>query len=258
LPEAHVEAPTPGSVILAGIVLKLGTYAILRFLVNSFSNISFEFISLVFTIALFGLSYASLVALNQIDIKKIIAYSSVAHMNFSLVGFFSQSLLGLSGSFFMMLGHAITSSALFFGIGVLYDRYKTRLFFYYSGMVTFMPVFAAVYFFFILSNFGFPGSVNFVGEFLISVGLFLVSNFYSILSFLGLFLSLLYSLLMYNHLFFGPFPFLLRFYSDCMRSEFYILFVLAFLIVFYGFFPNLILNFSYISLKKMVFLLVNF
>src|SRR5690606_27778171 len=139
-----------------------------RFLVNSFSSISFDLIFFILVISVVGLIYASLVALNQIDIKKVIAYSSIAHMNFSLIGFFSHSILGLSGSFYMMLGHAITSSALFFGIGVLYDRYKTRLIFYYSGLVTFMPVFSSLYFFFILSNFGFPGSINFVGEFLIS------------------------------------------------------------------------------------------
>lgn len=253
-----MEAPTPGSVILAGIVLKLGTYAILRFLVNSFGNIAFDFIFVILSIAIFGLTYASMVALNQIDIKKIIAYSSVAHMNFSLVGFFCQNLLGLAGSFYMMLGHAITSSALFFGIGVLYDRFKTRLVFYYGGMVNFMPVFAATYFFFILSNFGFPGSVNFVGEFLISFSIFIISNLFSILSFLGLFLSLLYSLNMYNRLFFGPYPTALRYFSDCIRLEFYILLVLGFLVVFYGFFPNLLLSFSFLSLKKLVFLTVNF
>jgi NADH:ubiquinone oxidoreductase subunit 4 (subunit M) len=111
-----------------------------------------------------------MIALNQIDIKKIIAYSSIAHMNFSLLGFFSESLLGLAGLFFLMFGHAITSGALFLSIGVLYDRYKTRLIFYYSGLATFMPFFAIIYFIFILSNFGFPGTFNFVGEFLILLG----------------------------------------------------------------------------------------
>lgn len=258
LPEAHVEAPTPGSVILAGIILKLGTYAVLRFLVNSFFNIAFDFIFFILAIAMLGLTYASMVALNQLDVKKIIAYSSVAHMNFSLVGFFSQSLIGLAGSFFMMLGHAITSSALFFGVGVLYDRFRSRLLIYYSGLVTFMPVFATIFFFFFLSNLGFPGSVNFVGELLISFSLFLFSNFFSIISFIGLFLSLIYSLFVYNRVFYGPFPLLLRFYSDCMRLEFYILFVLAFLVVFYGFFPSFILSFSFVSLKKLVFLFFNF
>jgi len=131
LPEAHVEAPTPGSVILASILLKLGTYAILRFLIGSFSTVSYDFISFILTFSLFGFIFPSLVALNQIDIKKIIAYSSISHMNFSLIGFFSFSILGLAGSFLMMFGHALTSAGLFFGIGAIYDRYKTRLLFYF-------------------------------------------------------------------------------------------------------------------------------
>lgn len=111
-----------------------------------------------------------MMAFVQFDIKKIIAYSSVAHMNFLLFGLFSQNILGLVGSFFMVFGHAITSSALFFGIGFLYDRYKTRILFYYSSLATFMPVFSFLYFVFILSNFAFPLTINFVGEFLIGVG----------------------------------------------------------------------------------------
>lgn len=148
----------------------------LRFLVHSFYAISYDLIFFILIISIVGLTYASLVALGQIDVKKVIAYSSVAHMNYSLVGFFSQSFLGIGGAFFMMLGHGLTAAALFFGIGVLYDRYKTRLIFYYGGLVSFMPVFATLYFFFMLSNFGFPGTMNFVGEFLISFGLFQISN----------------------------------------------------------------------------------
>lgn len=226
LPEAHVEAPTPGSVILAGILLKLGTYAILRFLVSSFFIISYDLIFFILVLSLFGLLYSSLVALNQTDIKKIIAYSSIAHMNFSLVGFFSESFMGIVGSFYMMLGHAITSSALFFGIGVLYDRYKTRLLFYYGGLTTFMPFFSCFYFFFILSNFGFPGTVNFVGEFFIFTSFFKVNSSFAFLATFGLFLSLVYSLFLYNRIFFGPIFNKLRFYSDCTRLEFYVLFSL--------------------------------
>jgi proton-translocating NADH-quinone oxidoreductase chain M len=253
LPEAHVEAPTPGSVILAGILLKLGTYAILRFLVNSFYVISYDLLFFVLVLSLFGLVYSSLVALNQVDIKKIIAYSSIAHMNFSLVGFFSQSLLGVSGAFYMMLGHAITSSALFFGVGVLYDRYKTRLLFYYGGLAGFMPIFSVLYFFFILSNFGFPGTVNFVGEFFIFFGLFESSIAFSFFFTFGLFLSLVYSLFFYNRVFFGPFFNKLCYYSDCKRLEFYVLFVLFFFVIFFGLFPGIILSFLLVPLKKLVF-----
>ena len=159
LPEAHVEAPTPGSVILAGILLKLGSYAMLRLLLGFFYFISYDVIFVILILSLVGFTYASMVALSQIDIKKIIAYSSVAHMNFSLFGMFSFSIIGMSGMFYLMLGHALTSGALFLGVGVLYDRYKTRLIMYYGSLVIFMPVFSIIYFFFILSNFGFPGTV---------------------------------------------------------------------------------------------------
>lgn len=131
LPEAHVEAPTPGSVILAGILLKLGSYAMLKLLlISSFSALFFN-LNFILVISILGVFYASFVALNQIDIKKIIAYSSVAHMNFSLIGLFSNNFFGILGAFYMMLGHAITSGALFFSLGVVYDRYKTRNIFYY-------------------------------------------------------------------------------------------------------------------------------
>lgn len=258
LPEAHVEAPTPGSVILAGILLKLGTYAMLRFLVASFYSLSYDLIFFVLTLSLLGLTYGSLVALNQIDIKKVVAYSSIAHMNFSLVGFFSQSFLGLCGAFFMMLGHALTSSALFFGIGVLYDRYKTRNVFYYGGLVSLMPVFSALYFFFILSNFGFPGTANFVGEFLISAGLLELSIFFSLLSTFGLFLSLVYSLFFFTRVFFGPLSLAIRSFADCSRLEFYLLLLFVCLLFFFGLCPGAVFSFSQLSLKKLLLVFVNF
>jgi NADH-quinone oxidoreductase subunit M len=167
-----VEAPTVGSVILAGIILKLGAYAMLRFLFASFSCITIDLLFLILLIAFISFTHASLVAFNQIDIKKIIAYSSISHMNFSLLGLFSFNLIGLAGAFLMLFGHALTASALFFGIGVLYDRYKTRLLFYYSSMALFMPLFSLIYFCFILANFGFPGTVNFAGEFMLITGAF--------------------------------------------------------------------------------------
>lgn len=198
----YVEAPTPGSVILAGILLKLGTYAMLKLLLASFVFIFNDIIFFILVISLVGLVYPSMVAFSQVDIKKIIAYSSIAHMNFSLIGLFSQSLSGLMGVFILMLGHAITSGALFLGIGVLYDRYKTRIIFYYGSLAIFMPVFSIVYFFFVLSNFGFPGTVNFVGEFLILVAGVELSNVIVFLSFLGLILSLVYSLFFFGRIFF--------------------------------------------------------
>lgn len=198
----YVEAPTPGSVILAGILLKLGSYAMLKLLLSSFIFIFNDIIFFILVLALVGLVYPSMVAFSQIDIKKIIAYSSIAHMNFSLIGLFSQTIVGLMGVFVLMLGHALTSGALFLGIGVLYDRYKTRIIFYYGSIATFMPIFSILYFFFVLSNFGFPGTVNFVGEFMILISGVVLSNVIIFLSSFGLILSLVYSLFFYGRLFF--------------------------------------------------------
>lgn len=160
---------------MAGLILKIAAYIFIRFLVDFSFYFYLDFFFLIGLISFISLLYASLIALNQIDIKKIIAYSSIAHMNFALLGFFCFHSLGLAGAFFLMFGHGITSSALFFSIGILYDRYKTRILFYYEGLATFMPFFASLFFIFILSNFGFPGTCNFVGEFLISLGIVFIS-----------------------------------------------------------------------------------
>jgi NADH-quinone oxidoreductase subunit M len=252
-----VEAPTPGSVILAGILLKLGSYAILRFLLGSFSNICYDLIFFVLIISLFSLTYSSIVALCQIDIKKIIAYSSIAHMNYSILGLFSQSLLGLAGSFFMIFSHAITSSALFLGIGVLYDRYKTRLIFYYGGLATFMPIFSIIYFIFILSNFGFPGTFNFIGEFLLTYGIFQFSIIIALITTFSLILGLLYSLFLYNRLFFGYIKFFfIKFYCDVTRLEFFFLFIFLFLIIYFGIFRFLIFDNIYFFIYKLKFYII--
>ena len=251
LPEAHVEAPTPGSVILAGILLKLGSYAMLKLILVPLNIIYIDLVFLILILALVGFLYSSMVAFNQVDIKKTIAYSSIAHMNFSIIGLFSQNLLGIFGVFIMMLGHAITSGALFLGIGVLYDRYKTRIIFYYGSLATFMPLFSILYFFFIFSNFGFPGTVNFVGEFFILVGGFSFSNVVIFLSSLAMILSLIYSLFFYSRIFFGPIPkFFIRYFCDLVRLEFVILFIFAVLVVILGFYPKLVLDFSLASILK--------
>ena len=248
-----MEAPTVGSVILAGIILKLGAYAMLRFLFSSFSLILLDVLFLVLIIAFLSFSHASLVAFNQIDIKKIIAYSSISHMNFSLLGMFSLHLLGLTGAFVMLLGHALTASALFLGVGVLYDRYKTRLIFYYSSIALFMPLFSCIYFCFILANFGFPGTVNFVGEFLLISGAFSFSNFLLLLSTLGLVLTLVYSLFFFNRVFFGPLlpSVFLRYYSDYTRREMLIHGILLFFILCWGFYPQLLWAYPFTKLFQL-------
>jgi len=246
LPEAHVEAATPGSIILASILLKLGSYAMIRLLLVLFFNISNDIIFFILILSLFSFTYASMTALSQIDIKKIIAYSSVAHMNFSLLGLFSNELLGLAGVYFLMFGHAITSGALFLSIGILYDRYKTRLIFYYGSLVIFMPIFSICMFILILSNFGFPGTINFVGEFLILVGAYSFSNVIVFISTFGMILTLIYSLLLYGKIFFGKFEInFIRFYSELSRLEFFCLFIFCSLVLIFGLFPFLIFNMNF-------------
>jgi NADH:ubiquinone oxidoreductase subunit 4 (subunit M) len=239
---------------LAGILLKLGIYAMFRLLLP-FNYINFDLIFLILMIAFIGFFYPSLVAFIQIDIKKIIAYSSIAHMNFSLLGLFSYSIIGTFGAFIMMFGHAITSAALFFGVGVLYDRYKTRLLLYYGGLTSFMPIFSILYFIFILANFGFPGTFNFVGEFLILLGGFNLSSTFIIFCTMPMVLTLIYSLFLYNRIFFGPLSFFIRYYTDCTRLEFTILILLLITTLIFGLFPQIILELNQINLIKCQFLI---
>lgn len=249
LPEAHVEAPTIGSVILAGIILKLGIYIYLRLVIFSFTYVLIYIIPIIFFIATLSLYISSFSAIAQIDIKKIIAYSSIAHMNFSLIGLFSINIISILGSFFMMFGHALTSSALFFSIGMLYDRFKTRIIYYYGGLVVLMPIWVTLFFIFILGNFGFPGTANFVGEFVIFLGSFFFNNFIIICIIYSLFLSLVYSLFLFNRLVYGTLKIeFIRFFSDLSRREFYIVFILLFFVIYFGLFPNLLFDYSFNSL----------
>lgn len=171
LPEAHVEAPTPGSVVLAGILLKLGGYGLLRFVVPVLPDATEYYLPLAMTISAVSVVYSSLTTLRQVDLKKIIAYSSVAHMNLGLLGLFSLNTQGLEGSLFLMIGHGVVSSTLFLLVGVLYDRHHTRLVRYYGGLTQVMPAFSAFFLFFSLANMGLPGTSNFVGEMLVFLGL---------------------------------------------------------------------------------------
>jgi len=172
LPEAHCEAPTAGSVILAGILLKLGGYGFLRFSLGLFPEASAFFTPFIYTLSSFGVVYASLTTLQQVDLKKIIAYSSVGHMGLVTIGIFSSNFQGVFGSILLMFSHGITSSALFLAIGLLYERHHTRIVKYYSGLIHTMPIFSVSFIIFTLANLGLPSTSNFVGEFFVLMGCF--------------------------------------------------------------------------------------
>jgi proton-translocating NADH-quinone oxidoreductase chain M len=194
LPEAHCEAPTSGSVILAGILLKLGGYGFLRFSIGLFPEASAFFTPLIYTISIFGVVYASITTLQQIDLKKIIAYSSVGHMGLVTIGLFSANAQGILGAVLLMISHGIVSSALFICVGVLYERHHTRIIKYYSGTINTMPIFSVCFIIFSLGNIGLPSTSSFIGEFLIIVGCFETNTITALFAASGMVLGAGYSL----------------------------------------------------------------
>jgi NADH-quinone oxidoreductase subunit M len=203
LPDAHVEAPTAGSVILAGILLKLGGYGFLRFNLPMFPQASELFAPLVFAQSVIAVVYTSLVAFRQTDIKKLIAYSSVAHMGFVTMGIFAGNALGVQGAVFQMLSHGIISGALFLCVGVVYDRMHTREIAFYGGLATRMPIYAAVFMLFTMANVGLPGTSGFVGEITTMVGVYEASTWTAIVAATGVILSAVYALSLYRRVIFG-------------------------------------------------------
>jgi NADH-quinone oxidoreductase subunit M len=203
LPDAHVEAPTAGSVILAAILLKMGGYGFLRFSLPMFPHASADFTPLIFALSVIAIVYTSLVALVQEDMKKLIAYSSVAHMGFVTMGIFAATTQGVAGGIFQMVSHGIVSAALFLCVGVVYDRMHSREISAYGGLVNRMPVYAAVFMLFTLANVGLPGTSGFVGEFLTLLGTFRVNIVVATLATLGVILSAGYALWLYRKVIFG-------------------------------------------------------
>ena len=203
LPDAHVEAPTAGSVFLAGILLKMGGYGFLRFSLPMFPNASDLFTPLIFVMSAIAVVYTSLVAFRQTDVKKLIAYSSVAHMGLVTMGIFSGNTQGEQGAIYLMLSHGVISGALFLCVGVIYDRMHTREIKFYGGLVTRMPIYAAVFMLFTMGNVGLPGTSGFVGEILTMVGVYQVSTWTAIVATSGVILSAVYMLTLYRAVVFG-------------------------------------------------------
>ena len=253
LPDAHVEAPTAGSVILAGILLKMGGYGFLRFSIPMFPIASAEFAPLIFALSVVAIIYTSLVALAQEDVKKLIAYSSVAHMGFVTIGIFTLTMQGLQGGIFQMLSHGIVSAALFLCVGVIYDRMHTREIAAYGGLADRMPLYAFCFMVFTLANVGLPGTSGFVGEFLSLTGVFRVNSWVAVLATTGIILSAAYALWLYRRLIFGKLekP-SLKFIQDLTWREIAVMTPLILLTIFFGFYPAPILDASAVSVDALI------
>jgi proton-translocating NADH-quinone oxidoreductase chain M len=203
LPEAHVEAPTAGSVVLAGILLKLGSYGFIRFSLPLFPEACLYFTPFIFVLSILGVVYPSLTAIRQTDLKRIIAYTSIAHMNLVMLGIFSFNIVGLEGAILQSLSHGFVSSALFFLIGILYDRHHTRMVLYYAGLAHIMPIFTIIFFFFTMANIAIPGTSSFIGEFLLLSGIFKINTSAAFFGATGMVLGGSYSLWLLNRIVFG-------------------------------------------------------
>jgi NADH-quinone oxidoreductase subunit M len=246
LPEAHVEAPTIGSVLLAGILLKLGVYGFLRFSLSLFESASVFFSPLIYTLCVFGIIYASFSAIRQTDIKRIIAYSSVAHMNLVVIGIFSFTALGIEGAVFQSLSHGFVAGSLFFLIGFLYNRYHSRFLSYYGGLVHFMPIYAIFFLFFTLSNIALPTTSSFVGEFLLLFGIFKFNSFIAILSAFGVILCGAYSLWLYNKIIFGNIKNNhLLYFIDLDIREIFILLIASIIVIILGIYPSILFEYCH-------------
>ncbi|MCG2628533.1 NADH-quinone oxidoreductase subunit M [Bradyrhizobium sp. WYCCWR 13023] len=253
LPDAHVEAPTAGSVVLAAILLKMGGYGFLRFSLPMFPLASHDFAPLIFTMSAIAIIYTSLVALMQEDMKKLIAYSSVAHMGFVTMGIFAGTMQGVAGGMFQMISHGIVSGALFLCVGVVYDRLHTREIAAYGGLVNRMPLYALTFMIFTMANVGLPGTSGFVGEFMTLLGTFKVSIPTAFFATFGVILSAAYALWLYRKVVFGTLvkPTLMSM-KDLTLRECVILFPMIALTILFGVYPKPVLDMSAASVQQLV------
>jgi NADH-quinone oxidoreductase subunit M len=253
LPDAHVEAPTAGSVILAAILLKMGGYGFLRFSLPMFPVASLDFAPFMFTLSIVAVIYTSLVALMQEDVKKLIAYSSVAHMGFVTMGIFAMNAEGVQGALFQMLSHGLVSGALFLCVGVIYDRMHTREIAAYGGLVNNMPKYATAFMIFTMANVGLPGTTGFIGEFLTLLGAFKTNSWVAFFAATGLILSACYALWLYRKVIFGALTKEnLKGMLDLSAREKVILYPLVVLVIFFGVYPAPIFDVTTASVDSLL------
>ena len=252
LPDAHVEAPTAGSVILAAILLKMAGYGFLRFSVGMFPLASEYFTPLIFTLSVIAIIYTSLVALMQDDMKKLIAYSSVAHMGYVTLGIFTFNKQGIEGGIIQMFSHGLISAALFLCVGVLYDRAHSRLINSYGGVVNILPKYSFILMIFVLGTLGLPGTSGFVGEFLVLVGAFKVNFLVAILASIGVILAAAYILWLYKRVIFGKLENnQIKEMKDLNKSEMGVLVSIGILVIFFGFYPEPLFNTVNVSVDNL-------
>jgi len=253
LPDAHVEAPTAGSVILAAVLLKFGGYGFLRFSLPMFPEVSVMFTPLIYTLSIVAVIYTSLVALAQEDMKKLIAYSSVAHMGFVTIGTFTLTVQGVEGAIYMMLAHGIVSAALFLIVGVVYDRIHSRDISAYGGLVHRMPAYSLIFMLFMLASVGLPGTAGFVGEFLILVGAFKANTWVAALAATGLVLGAAYMLYLYRRVIFGKLTKdSLTAILDMNAREIAVFAPLVVLVIFMGVYPGPFLEIMHVSVTNLL------
>ena len=253
LPDAHVEAPTAGSVILAGVLLKFGGYGFLRFSLPMFPLASADFTPLIYGLSLVAIIYTSLVALAQADMKKLIAYSSVAHMGFVTIGAFTLTTQGIEGAIYVMLSHGVVSAALFLIVGVVYDRIHSREIAVYGGLVHRMPSYALVFMFFMLASVGLPGTGGFIGEFLVLIGAFQVNTWVCALAALGVILGAAYMLYLYRRVIFGELTKdALKKIADMSPREWAVFMPLIILTLWMGIYPTPFLDIMHVSVQNLM------
>ena len=253
LPEAHVEAPTAGSVILAGVLLKLGTYGFIRFSLPLFPHASIYFTPLVYAMGAMAIVYTSLTAIRQTDLKRIIAYTSVAHMNLVVIGLFSYNIIGLEGSLLQSLSHGFVASSLFLIIGVIYDRHHTRMVKYYGGLVHTMPLFSIIFLIFTMANIALPGTSSFIGEFLILTGIYKINTIITFLSATGMILGGGYSLWLFNRVVYGNLKIqYVNQFCDIEKREFFVFLPLILGTLVMGIYPELFLNSMHMSINNLI------
>lgn len=259
LPEAHVEAPTIGSVLLAALLLKLGTYGLIRFCLPLFPLATIYYTPLIYTFGICGIIYTCLTAIRQVDLKKIIAYSSVGHMNCVLIGIVTLRTESLEGSIYQMLSHGIVSGALFLCVGVIYDRHGTRFIKYYGGLTNISPLLSTIFLIFSMANISFPGTSSFVGEFLILAGIFKESSWVAFFTMISMVLSAVYTLWVYNRVFFGNLNNNTIFtFTDVNKKELFIFISLIIILFLMGIYPKFFVTTFHMNVLNLIVMCKNF